>query len=57
MRFRIAANAGLPDYRAYRWRELLRFDYTPQDCLSFHQAIEAVVVPAAERIYKNAANS
>jgi oligoendopeptidase F len=52
VRLKIAANAGMPDYRAYRWRELLRFDYTPQDCLSFHQAIEAVVVPAAERIYE-----
>jgi oligoendopeptidase F len=52
VRLKIAANAGMPDYRAYRWRELLRFDYTPQDCFSFHQAIEAVVVPAAERIYE-----
>jgi oligoendopeptidase F len=52
VRLNIAANAGLPDYRAYRWRELLRFDYTPQNCLSFHRAIEAVVVPAAERIYE-----
>jgi oligoendopeptidase F len=52
VRLNIAANAGLPDYRTYRWRELLRFDYTPQNCLSFHRAIEAVVVPAAERIYE-----
>ncbi|MEJ2598442.1 MAG: M3 family oligoendopeptidase [Anaerolineales bacterium] len=52
LRLKIAANAGLPDYRAYRWREMLRFAYTPQDCISFHQAIEAVVVPAAERIYE-----
>jgi oligoendopeptidase F len=52
MRLKIAANAGLPDYCAYRWREMLRFDYTPQDCNTFHQAIEAVVVPAAERIYE-----
>jgi oligoendopeptidase F len=52
VRLKIAANAGMPDYRAYRWRELLRIDYTPQDCFSFHQAIEAVVVPAAERIYE-----
>ena len=52
VRLKITANAGLPDYRAYRWREMLRFDYTPQDCNAFHQAIEAVVVPAAERIYE-----
>jgi oligoendopeptidase F len=52
VRLKIAANAGMPDYRAYRWHEMLRFDYHPQDCLAFHQAIEAVVVPAAERIYE-----
>jgi oligoendopeptidase F len=52
VRLKIAANAGMPDYRAYRWREMLRFDYTPQDCLAFHHAIEAVVVPVAERIYE-----
>jgi oligoendopeptidase F len=48
----IAANAGFPDYRAYRWQSLLRFDYTPEDCVSFQNAIEEVVVPAALRIYE-----
>lgn len=48
----LAENAGLPDYRTYRWRQLLRFDYTPDDCKRFHQAIEQVVVPAALRIYE-----
>ena len=51
LRGQLAANAGLPDYRAYRWRQLLRLDYTPEDCASFHDAIEQVVVPAAERVY------
>ena len=41
LRTRMAANAGLPDYRAYRWQKQLRFDYTPQDCYTFHRAIEA----------------
>ncbi len=52
VRVRIGRNAGFPDYRAYRWQELLRFDYTPEDCRQFHQAIERVVVPAASRIYE-----
>ncbi len=52
LRLEIAANADLPDYRAYRWREFHRFDYTPDDCLQFHQAIEEVVVPAAQRLYE-----
>jgi oligoendopeptidase F len=50
LRHRIALNAGLPDYRAYRWRQMLRLDYTPQDCETFHHSIEEVVVPAAKRV-------
>jgi len=50
VRRQLAANAGLPDYRAYRWRQLLRFDYTPDDCRQFHRAIEQVAVPAARRL-------
>lgn len=50
LRKEIAANADLPDYRAYRWQQLLRLEYTPDDCLEFHGAIESVVVPAAARI-------
>jgi oligoendopeptidase F len=52
LRQNIAANADLPDFRAYRWRELLRFDYSPEDCYQFHQAIAEVVVPAAEKVYE-----
>lgn len=52
IRGRIAKNADFPDYRSYRWKELLRFDYTPENCTQFHQAIEQVVVPAARRIYE-----
>jgi oligoendopeptidase F len=50
IRAELAANAGFHDYRSYRWKQLLRFDYTPQDCRRFHDAIEEVVVPAAARI-------
>ena len=52
VRRQIAANADLPDFRAYMWRKRLRFDYTPEDCYRFHQAIEEVVVPAASRLYE-----
>ncbi len=51
VRGQIAHNAGFASYRDYRWQDLLRFDYIPQDCQNFHQAIEQVVVPAARRIY------
>lgn len=49
-RQKIAANAGKPSYIEYRWQQLMRFDYTPDDCRQFHDAIEKVVVPAVSRI-------
>jgi oligoendopeptidase F len=52
VRLKIAENAEMPDYRAYAWKQKFRFDYSPEDCKSFHAAIERVVVPAASRIYE-----
>jgi oligoendopeptidase F len=50
LRQRIAQNAGCESYRAYRWRQLLRFDYAPADCKAFHAAVEQVIVPAAQQL-------
>jgi oligoendopeptidase F len=47
LRGRLTRNAGMPDYRAYRWKQMLRFDYTPEQCAQFTQAIREAVVPAA----------
>ncbi len=52
LRLKLAENAGLPSYTDYRWQELLRFDYTPEDCARFREAIKEVVVPAATRRYQ-----
>ena len=51
LRFALARNAGKPDFRAYMWQKLFRFDYTPEDAKHFGDAIEQAVVPAARRIY------
>ncbi len=45
LRAQVAANADLPDYRAYAFKSRQRFDYTPEDCLAFAEAIEQVCVP------------
>jgi oligoendopeptidase F len=45
IRATIARNADLSDYRAYCWRTYERFDYTPDDCLRFADAIAEHVVP------------
>jgi oligoendopeptidase F len=50
VRLQLASNADLPDYREYRWRQLLRFDYRPEDNKAFHEAVHDIVVPASERI-------
>jgi oligoendopeptidase F len=52
VRLKIAENAGTADYRAYMWKQKFRFDYSPEDCKSFHAAIEQAVVPAAKRVYE-----
>jgi oligoendopeptidase F len=53
VRLKMASNADCPDYRTFRWKQFHRFDYTPQDCLHFHKAIEETVVPAVARICDN----
>ena len=50
LRRQVAENAGMSDFRAYAFRSHGRFDYTPEDCLIFHDAIAEVVVPAAQRL-------
>lgn len=45
IRHRIATNAGFANYRDYQFKAMKRFDYTPEDCLTFHSAIEKYVVP------------
>jgi len=52
LRQRISANAGFSSYRDYRWKALHRFDYTPEDCRNFRDAIETEVVPAASVLYE-----
>ncbi len=52
LRLQMAENAGYKNFRDLRWKQFKRFDYTPNDCLTFHDAIEKVVVPAATRIYE-----
>ncbi|HEU6449642.1 MAG TPA: M3 family oligoendopeptidase [Verrucomicrobiae bacterium] len=50
LRTKIARNAGFANYRDYMFRQKGRFDYTPDDCLKFHEAIESEIVPAVREI-------
>ncbi len=44
-RQRLAQQAGLPDYRTYRRREMNRLDFSPSDCLALHDAVAAAITP------------
>ncbi|HEV3103243.1 MAG TPA: M3 family oligoendopeptidase [Candidatus Dormibacteraeota bacterium] len=50
LRQKVATNAGFANYRDFAHREKNRFDYTPEDCMRFHVAVEEAVLPAVERI-------
>lgn len=50
VRHRIARNAGFENYRDYQHQALGRFDYTPQHCLQFHEAVEKEIVPLTRQI-------
>ena len=52
LRQRIATNAGFDNFRDYTHREKNRFDYTPDDCFRFHEAVESAVLPAIRRLYE-----
>lgn len=45
LRNKVALNAGFENYRDYMFQALGRFDYTPQDCYDFANAIEKEIVP------------
>jgi oligoendopeptidase F len=45
LREQIARNAGFSNYIDYVFRAQCRFDYTPADCLRFHDAIESEIMP------------
>ncbi len=50
LRHQVAINAGFENYRDYKFAELGRFDYTPEDCFSFHDAIKNEIVPLVKKL-------
>ncbi|MCB9844786.1 MAG: M3 family oligoendopeptidase [Phycisphaeraceae bacterium] len=48
-RDRVAKNAGFDNYVGFAFKSKLRFDYSPDDCRRFHDAIERTVVPFNDR--------
>ena len=50
LRETIAAHAGLANYRDFAFRAKGRFDYTPDDCLRFHDAVEREIMPLVREL-------
>jgi oligoendopeptidase F len=57
VRQQVAVNAGFPDFMAFSFRAKHRFDYTPDDCARFHEAVEATVAPVVERLMAHRARA
>lgn len=45
LRQEVAQNTGFKNYRDYMFKAMGRFDYTPEDCMQFHESIRKTVVP------------
>src|SRR6266567_4205099 len=56
LRQRIAKNAGFDNYRDYIFRKKERFDYTPEDCFHYHEAVEQHIVPLIYELDKERKN-
>lgn len=45
LRDQVGKNANFKNFRDYMFAAMGRFDYTPQDCFDFHEAVAEEVVP------------
>ncbi len=52
LRQKIAENAGFNNYRDYVFRKKERFDYTPEDCFKYHEAVDKYIVPLMHELDK-----
>ncbi|MCX8104155.1 MAG: M3 family oligoendopeptidase, partial [Candidatus Bipolaricaulota bacterium] len=52
LRQKIAHNAGFANYRDYVFKAFERFDYTPDDCRRYHDAVEKHIVPLMRELQR-----
>ena len=51
----MALNADCSDFREYMFKAKQRFDYSPEDCLAFHDAVERSAVTVARDLQRHRA--
>ncbi len=52
LRHQVALNAGFSNFRDFKHQSLGRFDYTVQDCLTFHQSVKDHAVELLNNLHK-----
>ncbi|MEN0047316.1 MAG: M3 family metallopeptidase [Bacteroidota bacterium] len=52
----IAIAAGFDNYRDYKFKELGRFDYSAEDCLTFHESVKEEILILLAQIHQRKAN-
>jgi oligoendopeptidase F len=52
VRHALALAAGFDNYRDYAFAAKYRYDYSPDDCRRFHEAVEIAVLPAIARMQR-----
>ncbi|MFM7051538.1 MAG: M3 family oligoendopeptidase [Planctomycetota bacterium] len=50
LRQQVARNAGFDNFRDFQHRRFKRFDYSPDDCMRMHAAVEEHLVPIQRRL-------
>ncbi len=50
LREQVARNAGFKNFRDYSWKSMMRFDYAPDHCMRFADAIESEVMPVVKEL-------
>ncbi len=50
LRSKIGKNANFDNFQDFIFRKLNRFDYTPNNCVQFHEAVEKHIVPLAREL-------
>jgi len=55
-RHELALNAGFDNFRDYQFAAMGRFDYTSEDCKSWHEAIKIHIVPLIKLIHQRRAD-
>ena len=52
-RHALAREAGFDNFRDYSFAAKYRFDYSADDCVRFHDAVESAVLPAVLRLHEH----